>query len=114
MIGGGTARTPVCRLSLISAVNGGIAALPKSVAERGLGDCIHINLIQPGTIQTHAAAQEGIEYAEYLLDSRGRWKITPLGEPGDVAELVAFLATEEAKWIHGATLDVDGRQSKGV
>lgn len=110
MIGGGTARTPECRLSLISAVNGGIAALPKSVAERGLGDCIHNNLIQPGTIQT----SRRIEYAEYLLDSRGRWKITPLGEPGDVAELVAFLATEEAKWIHGAILDVDGRQSKGV
>ena len=60
------------------------------------------------------AAQEGMDYAEYLLDSTRRLQIARLGEPGDVAELVAFLATEEAKWIHGATLDVDGRQSKGV
>jgi NAD(P)-dependent dehydrogenase (short-subunit alcohol dehydrogenase family) len=38
MIGGGTARTPEKHLSLVSAVNGGIAALSKSVAEQGLED----------------------------------------------------------------------------
>jgi NAD(P)-dependent dehydrogenase (short-subunit alcohol dehydrogenase family) len=41
-------------------------------------------------------------------------KISRLGEPGDVAELVAFLATEEARWIHGTVIDVDGGQYKGV
>jgi 3-oxoacyl-[acyl-carrier protein] reductase len=122
MIGGGTARTPQRHLSLVSAVNGGIAALSKSVAEQGLEDCIHVNLVQPGTIQTSRrrklmeklAAQEGIDYAEYLLDSTRRLKISRLGEPGDVAQLVAFLATEEARWIHGAIIDVDGGQNKGV
>jgi NAD(P)-dependent dehydrogenase (short-subunit alcohol dehydrogenase family) len=60
------------------------------------------------------AAQAGIDYAEYLLDSTRRLNISRLGEPGDVAELVAFLATEESRWIHGTIIDVDGGQNKGV
>jgi 3-oxoacyl-[acyl-carrier protein] reductase len=52
MIGGGTARTPERHLSLVSAVNGGLAALAKSIAEQGLLDGVHVNLVQPGTINT--------------------------------------------------------------
>lgn len=122
MIGGGTARTPERHLSLVSAVNGGIAALSKSVAEQGLQDDVQVNLVQPGTIQTSRrqklmqklAAQEGMDYADYLLAAPQRLRISRLGEPSDVAELVVFLCTEEARWIHGAIVDVDGGQNKGV
>ena len=122
MIGGGTARTPERHLSLVSSVNGGIAALSKSVAEQGLQDGIHVNLVQPGTIQTSRrkklmeklAAQEGVDYDSYLIDAPRRLKISRLGEPSDVAELVTFLASEETRWIHGAIIDVDGGQNKGV
>jgi 3-oxoacyl-[acyl-carrier protein] reductase len=52
MIGGGTARTPDQRLSLVSAVNGGIAALSKSIAEQGVQDGVHVNLVQLGIVKT--------------------------------------------------------------
>lgn len=122
MIGGGTARTPERHLSLVSAVNGGIAALSKSVAEQGLQDGIHVNLVQPGTIQTSRreklmrklASQEGRDYGEYLSDVPAKLRISRLGEPSDVAELVSFLSTEDSRWIHGAIVDVDGGQNKSV
>ena len=60
------------------------------------------------------AAQEGVGYSQYLLDATRRLKIARLGEPSDVAELVAFLATEEARWIHGTIIDIDGGQNKSV
>jgi len=52
MIGGGTARTLDRQLSLVSAVNGGLAALSKSVAGQGILDGIHLNLVQPGMVKT--------------------------------------------------------------
>jgi len=55
-----------------------------------------------------------MDYAGYLLAAPQRLRISRLGKPSDVAELVVFLCTEEARWIHGAIVDVDGGQNKGV
>ena len=41
-------------------------------------------------------------------------EVTRVGEPEDVAALVAFLASEEARLIHGALIDIDGGQTKTI
>ena len=122
MIGGGTARTPDRRLSLVSAVNGGIAALSKSIAEQGVQDGVHVNLVQPGTVRTQRrqklfakwAAEEGLAVEEYISRAAPQLGVTRLGEPRDVAEVVAFLCGEESRWMQGSIVDVDGGQNKGV
>lgn len=122
MIGGGTARTPDRQLSLVSAVNGGIAALSKSVAEQGIQDGVHVNLVQPGTVKTTRrlklfekwAAREGSTTEDYIERAARRLAVTRLGEPKDIAEVVAFLCGDESRWMQGAIVDVDGGQNKGV
>jgi 3-oxoacyl-[acyl-carrier protein] reductase len=122
MIGGGTARTPDKRLSLVSAVNGGIAALSKSIAEQGIQDGVHVNLVQPGTVRTQRrqklfekwAAQEGLGVEEYISRAARQLGVSRLGETQDIAEVVAFLCSEESRWMQGSIIDVDGGQNKGV
>ncbi len=60
------------------------------------------------------AAHEGLDDADYLLDAPQRLRISRLGKLSDGAELVEFLCTEEASSIHGAIVNVDGGQNKGV
>jgi 3-oxoacyl-[acyl-carrier protein] reductase len=122
MIGGGTARTPERQLSLVSAVNGGLAALSKSVAEQGILDSIHVNLVQPGMVRTSRrqklfekwAAEEGVAVGEYIERAVRERRVTRLGEPADIAEVVAFLCSEQSRWMQGAIVDVDGGQNKSV
>jgi 3-oxoacyl-[acyl-carrier protein] reductase len=122
MIGGGTARNPERHLALVSAVNGGQAALAKAVAEQGFLDGIQVNLIQPGTIRTvrrerlfaKLAGEQGVSPEEYAGQLTGKLRIPRVGEPADVANVVTFLCRPESRWIHGAVIDVDGGQNKSV
>ena len=122
LIGGGTAKVPERHLSLVSAINGGLAALSKSIAEQGVLDGIHVNLVQPGMVQTgrrqrlfqKLADQAGITVEQWIARTVQESRVLRLGTPEDVAQVVGFLCCEAAEWIHGAIIDVDGGQMKAV
>ncbi|GAA4307489.1 3-oxoacyl-ACP reductase FabG [Mucilaginibacter gynuensis] len=65
---------------------------------------ITVNLVQPGPIDTDMNPAQG-ELADFL---RSRMALPEYGKGEDVAGLVAFLASEEGKYITGTALTIDG------
>ncbi|MBA7533280.1 3-oxoacyl-[acyl-carrier-protein] reductase FabG [subsurface metagenome] len=75
--------------------------IAKEVASRG----ITVNAIAPGFIDTEMTQRLDEKRRQKLL---GHIPLGYLGSPRDVAEAVAFLASEEARYITGQVLNVDG------
>ena len=71
---------------------------------------IRVNAVAPGTIRTDAVVSllETAEGQAYVEEIEGRHPIGRLGEPREVAEAIAFLASDAASFITGAVLPVDG------
>ena len=73
---------------------------------------IRVNTIVPGLIITDAVRAH---LTESMLAGLGRATLTPhLGEPGDIANLVVFLASEESRYITGQMIAIDGGMSVHV
>lgn len=68
---------------------------------------IRINAIAPGPTETQALRNTAGDYADELVK---QMPIARLGTPEDLAESVMFLLSDEASWITGQILNVDGGQ----
>ncbi|HET9198991.1 MAG TPA: SDR family NAD(P)-dependent oxidoreductase [Solirubrobacterales bacterium] len=75
--------------------------LAVELAPRG----IRVNAVAPGTIRTEAVAALPEGYVEPM---RAAHPMGRLGEPGEVAEAICFLASDAASFVTGAILPVDG------
>tara|TARA_B100000949_G_scaffold58578_1_gene51780 strand:+ start:131 stop:916 length:786 start_codon:yes stop_codon:yes gene_type:complete len=118
---GGFARTPASDFIVGGVVNAALANFSKALANQGLKDDVNVNWIHPGlteterlqtTFGTRADQQNRSveEIREEMVIAEG---IRRLGKPEDVAELVTFLCSSQARHIHGTGISVDGGGSKG-
>jgi 3-oxoacyl-[acyl-carrier protein] reductase len=88
-----------------SSSKGGLIALTKTLA-RDLGPYgVTVNAIAPGQIETRMGTAMP---ADYLAALTAQIPLRRLGSASDIAYSVRFLASEEAGYITGATLDVNG------
>jgi len=91
-----------------SAAKAGIIGLTKSVARELGGYQINVNVVLPGLILTPTIAKMAEKYRNMIIDH------TPLGrigQPEEVANVVAFLASDEASFVTGAGIEVSGGSS---
>ncbi len=83
----------------------GIIGFTKTVAKEVASRGITVNAVAPGFIDTPMTQQLK---ESWIQEIKKRIPLGYLGAPRDVAEAVAFLASEEAKYITGHVLNVDG------
>lgn len=119
---GSRARTPAADEMVGGAVNAALANFTKALAGQGLRDDVNVNIVHPGMTRTerlqeifeYRSRHFGVapeEFERQQIESSG---VRRVGEPEDVAELVAFLCSPAARHIHGAAIAVDGGATTGL
>jgi 3-oxoacyl-[acyl-carrier protein] reductase len=109
-------KQPIDRLILSNSVRLGVVGMAKTLSREVARDSITVNNVCPGNIATQRllslfearAQREGRTFQEVVAEEEGHTPTGFLGEPSDVAALVTFLASDKARYISGATIQVDG------
>ncbi|WP_328790507.1 MULTISPECIES: SDR family NAD(P)-dependent oxidoreductase [unclassified Streptomyces] len=86
------------------------SGLTKHLAVEWAARGIRVNAVAPGTIRTERviALEDEPGGPEYLSEIEGAHPMGRLGEPEEVARVIAFLASDAASFVTGAILPVDG------
>jgi NAD(P)-dependent dehydrogenase (short-subunit alcohol dehydrogenase family) len=92
-----------------SAIEGMTKAMAVELSPKG----ILVNCIAPGFIATEMSAKALNSDAERKQKAMGRTPLGRLGEPADIGDAALFLASEQAKYVTGVVLPVDGGNSIG-
>jgi NAD(P)-dependent dehydrogenase (short-subunit alcohol dehydrogenase family) len=90
-----------------SASKGAIVQLTKSLAAAWGSEGIRVNAIAPGWIKTALSAPL-FENEQHVASLSARTPLGRLGVSEDCGDVIAFLCTDEARYVTGATIPVDG------
>lgn len=91
-----------------NASKGGVVMLTKALAVELGRKNIRVNAVAPGPIATGFVSLEGITSAEAWEFMSPRLVVPRIGQPEDVAAAISFLLSDDASWITGVQLPVDG------
>lgn len=115
-------KEPIPNLALSNVVRGAVSSLAKTLSLELAGDHIRVNQLIPGRIDTVrvrqldeiAGKRQGISADQAKAKSVGMIPMARYGEPPEFGAVAAFLLSDAAAYVTGATVQVDGGLIKGV
>ncbi len=113
-------RTGSAEFAIGGSVNAALLNLTKVLADRGVKEGVRVNAINPGSIATERlqkrirsfASDHKLDEASARQEMAKSMGVARFGEPDEIARAVAFLASPQSAYVHGAILDVDGGQTR--
>ncbi|MFF0446228.1 SDR family oxidoreductase [Streptomyces sp. NPDC004609] len=111
-ISSGVTKVAFPAMTSYAAAKGAVEVLTLTLAQTLGSRGITVNAVSPGTIETDihpwmADPAAKAHAAKFSVFNR-------VGQPADVADVVAFLATDDARWITGQNLDASGGSGLGL
>jgi 3-oxoacyl-[acyl-carrier protein] reductase len=121
-IAGAGGRVASADFTIGGSVNAALMNLTKALADRGVRDGVRVNCINPGSIRTERLSgriatvmrEEGLDQVQAAAALARSTGVARFGEPAEIAGVVAFLASDQAGYVQGALLDVDGGWIRAV
>lgn len=115
---GGAGERPNRRYIAGGAGNAALMAFTRAMGAKSMRDNIRVVGINPGLIKTARLEELMRSLAKARFSDAERWKELlpsdpPPGEPEDIANMVAFLASDLAKYVTGTIVTVDGGSTAG-
>ena len=109
-------KQPIPSIILSNTMRAGVVAMAKTLSLEVAAEGITVNNVCPGSMATDRARQlaasraeeEGITVQEALERSAASIPAGRIGQPDELAAMIAFLASEQAAYITGTTIQVDG------
>jgi NAD(P)-dependent dehydrogenase (short-subunit alcohol dehydrogenase family) len=109
---GAGGRTPGALFSIGGPVNAAVLSFTKAMSAKGIQDGVQVNAINPGPVRT--ARLEALLKSTTEEAFRREEKIARIGEPEDIAALVAFILSPAGRLLQGSLIDADGGLTKTI
>jgi 3-oxoacyl-[acyl-carrier protein] reductase len=117
-----TVKQPVPGMLLSNTIRPAVIGFSKSIAEEVAGYQITVNAVCPGHFSTNRlrelmenkAQQSNISVKQIENELIDQVPLRRIGDPEEFGNLVAFLASEKAGYLTGATIQIDGGYVKGI
>lgn len=115
-------KQPVHNLILSNSFRAAVTGFAKTLSNEVANKNITVNNVAPGYTLTHRlyelavnrAKTSGKSHEEILVEMAKDVPMNRLGGPEEIAALVTFLASKQASYITGTTIQVDGGSTKGI
>lgn len=94
--------------AVYSGTKGAVDAITRVLAKELGPKKIRVNAVNPGPIVTEGFRSAGIPGSDFEKNMIQNTPLGRLGEPHDIASVVAFLASDDARWVTGSLLQAAG------
>jgi 3-oxoacyl-[acyl-carrier protein] reductase len=94
--------------AVYSATKGAVDSVSQALAQELGPKKIRVNSVNPGMILTEGVRAAGLAGSDFEKESVKRTPLGRIGQPQDIASIVAFLASDESVWVNGQVIHAAG------
>jgi NAD(P)-dependent dehydrogenase (short-subunit alcohol dehydrogenase family) len=89
-------------------MKGGLVVLTRYLAKELAPRGIRVNSVSPGPTRTRLGDDAFERFPELIAPHAARTALGRIGEPGDVGAVIAYLISDDARWITGQDIEASG------